>query len=454
MRYVRNILSVSAVAFLATLSNAFAASATKEDYIRADMPPGFQVVVTELEGPVYADAQGHTFYKWPRTALRNGDAGETEEKPACGSQPLRKNSGLMSPYPGGLELPEVATRPACTDAWPPVLATVDAKPIGKWTVVDRPDGRKQWAYDGWSLYTSMLDKKAGDTWGGSAMFNRPESGAVRHPVGPDANVPSQFIVRTTMRGRLVTLRDGWSVYSYDGEGRNKVTCTATCVDGWEPVIAAQYARTIGEWTIVERAPGIRQWAFRGAPVYRRPADLKVASLDGADIPHWHNIYTQLAPEPPKGFTMKDTMIGVVLGDSKEMTVYRYVCTDDAADQLSCDYPEAPQVYRFTVCGGGDVDRCVKTFPYIVAPAGAKSGSQAWDTMLIDPKTGKRATANQAGALNVWTFRGRPVYTFAGRKGYGDKRPTDLNGHNWGEFSGRRNGYQALVYRDLFTDLDE
>ena len=454
MRTVRNIFGVSAAAFIAACSYAHAASATKEDYLRAPMPPGVQVILTELEGPVFADAQGHTFYKWPRTALRNGDAGETEEKPACGMQASRKNSGLMSPYPGGLELPEVDTRPACTTMWPPVLAAVNAQPVGKWTVVDRSDGRKQWAYDGWSLYTSALDKKAGDTWGGSAMFNRPESGAVRHPVGPDANAPSQFVIRTTMRGRLVTMRDGWSVYSYDGEGRGKAKCFDACVESWEPVVAAQYARNIGDWTIVERAPGIRQWAFRGAPVYRRPADPKAGALDGADIPHWNNIYTQLAPEPPKGFTMKDTMIGVVLGDSKGMTVYRYVCTDDAVDQLSCDTPEAPQVYRFSVCGGGDVDRCVKTFPYIEAPAGVKPDSQSWDTVYVDPKTGKRATASQAGALNVWTFRGRPVYTFAGRKGYGDKRPIDLNGHNWGEFSGRRNGYQALVYRDLFTDLDE
>src|SRR5689334_8144010 len=113
MRTARNILGVSAAVFLAAFSYAYGASTTKKDNLRAPLPPGFQVVVTELEGPVFADAQGHTFYKWPRTALRNGDAGETEEKPACGTQAYRKNSGLMSPYPGGLELPEVDTRPAC-----------------------------------------------------------------------------------------------------------------------------------------------------------------------------------------------------------------------------------------------------------------------------------------------------------------------------------------------------
>ena len=37
---------------------------------------------------------------------RNGDAGEQKGKPTCGDVPYKVNAGLMSPYPGGLELPE------------------------------------------------------------------------------------------------------------------------------------------------------------------------------------------------------------------------------------------------------------------------------------------------------------------------------------------------------------
>ena len=71
-------------------------------------------------------------------------------------------------------------------------------------------------------------------------------------------------------------------------------------------------------------------------------------------------------------------------------------------------------------------------------------------MYINPKTGKRAAAGEAGAVNVWTFRSRPLYTFAGRNGYGDHNALDANANGWGEFGGRRNGYQAIVYRNPFT----
>ena len=447
-------LSISAFALVSVQALAAAKKGGDEDYTHVPMPPGVQVVVTELEGPVFADAQGHTLYKWPKDQLRNGDAGEIEFKPTCDNAPHRENLGFMSPYPGGLELPEADARPACTQVWPPLIAPADAKEIGKFKPTDGPDGRKQWTYEGWALYTSALDKRPGDTLGGSAMFHPGESGAHRKPVSPPASVPSQFMVRTMMSGRMVAQRDGWSVYAYDGDSRNKSNCYDACLDGWQPVLAANYARPVGEWTTFERAAGIRQWAFRGKPVYRHFQDGKIYSQDGTDTPRWHNVYVQEAPTPPKAFTMKDTLIGVVLADTQGRTIYRYTCTDDAFDQLACDHPAAPQAYRFSVCGGGDPDRCVKTFPYVIAPAGAKTGNATWGTMYIDPKTGKEAAANQPGALNVWTFRARPVYTFAGSRGYGDLTADDIKGHNWGEFNGSRNGFKVMAYRDLYSNRDD
>lgn len=454
MRRLLKLTRLALVAYAAVLGiRAEAAQTTKEDYVRAPLPPGFQVVVTELEGPVFADPQGHTLYKWPKQQLRNGDAGEVENKPTCGEQPVRENSGFLSPYPPGLEMPDVEHRPACTGVWPPAYAPHDAKAVGEWSVVERLDGRKQWAHKGWPLYTSILDKHPGDVNGASAIMGRNGTGAARRPVGPEPNVPGQFDVETTMLGRLVTLHDGWSIYTYDGDSRNKSNCRDACLDGWEPLLAAVSASPIGEWTIIARAPGIQQWAFRGRPVYRHLADQKLGALDGSDVARWHNVYTQVAPELPRGFALKSTIVGETLGDSSGKTIYSYTCIDDAIDALACDYPEAPQAYRFAVCGGGDPDRCSTVFPYVLASVGAKSGSQVWSTMYVDPKTGRRATAGASGAVNVWAFRDRPIYTFAGYKGYGDHRTSDINAHGWGEVNGGRNGFLAMVYRDIYEFRD-
>lgn len=54
---------------------------------------------------------------------------------------------------------------ACARNWPPLLALDDALPAGKWSVVQRADGLKQWAYGGWPLYGWHEDKRPGDAMG-------------------------------------------------------------------------------------------------------------------------------------------------------------------------------------------------------------------------------------------------------------------------------------------------
>lgn len=81
-------------------------------------------------GPVLTDAKGMTLYVFDK------DAGG---KSTCNA--------------------------ACATNWPPLMADANAKPTGKYTVITRDDGAKQWAYDGKPLYTWAKDAKAGDTTG-------------------------------------------------------------------------------------------------------------------------------------------------------------------------------------------------------------------------------------------------------------------------------------------------
>lgn len=47
---------------------------------------------------------------------------------------------------------------ACARTWPPFEAPADARPCGYWDVIKRPDGRRQWAYKGYPLYTYASDR--------------------------------------------------------------------------------------------------------------------------------------------------------------------------------------------------------------------------------------------------------------------------------------------------------
>ena len=53
----------------------------------------------------------------------------------------------------------------CAENWPPLIADAGAAPEGDFTLVDRTDGSKMWAYKGWPLYFWVKDEKPGDTTG-------------------------------------------------------------------------------------------------------------------------------------------------------------------------------------------------------------------------------------------------------------------------------------------------
>jgi predicted lipoprotein with Yx(FWY)xxD motif len=420
-----------------------------EHYRAVAMPPQVQVTATELDGPVFADSKGRTLYKWPLHELRNGITGDHAGVSECTGTRMETTSGLMSPYPAGLVLPEVDQHPSCTQVWPPFLAPEQAKSIGSWSIIARKDGTRQWAFNGLPLYTFFLDQRRGDVLGARSDKRGLDAPVLRLPVGPPPDVPPGFAVKTMILGRLLVTEQGFSVYSSDGDTSEHANCTGACAETWIPILGPASVAAHGEWSLVERAPGIKQWAFRNRPLYRYRLDDEAHKYTGSDVAGWHNVYTQRAPPPPAEFTVQETTAGIVLADKRGMTLYTYFCGDDGLDQLPCDHPSESQAYRLAMCGAGDPQRCLSTFPYVVAEGNAKSTSRAWSIITIDPMTGRLAKAGSRGSLRVWAFRDRPVYTYAG-----DHRAGDINADAHGEYRGERNGFRAFWVRDDFFSWDQ
>jgi predicted lipoprotein with Yx(FWY)xxD motif len=376
--------------------------------------------------------------------MRNGVTGDGKGESNCADTASTESAGLMSPYPGGLLLPDRASRPSCQQMWPPAIARTGARPVGKWTVLERRDGRRQWAYDGSALYTSVRDRRPGDVLGGDSYRHEGDAPAMREPIQPRPDVPPGFGVTTTFRGRLLHTTRGFSVYAFDRDTPAASACDAACEQHFVPVQAPATAHTHGDWSIFERASGERQWSFRGKPLYVYSEDARVRSLAGSDVPGWRNVYTQEAAPPPAEFTVQDTSSGQVLADARGRTVYSYTCGDDAPDQLSCEHPADTQVYRLAMCGAGSAGRCARNFPYVPAERGAGGSGRLWSVVEIDPATGHFAARDQPGALRVWAYRERPVYTFAG-----DLQPGEVNADGLGEFQSEREGFRAFWWRDEF-----
>lgn len=417
-----------------------------EAFIAELMPAGVQVLGTEVDGPVFATAAGHTLYVWPENDQNDqGVRGEREGKPTCTDKVTRVTAGFHEPYPPNLIEVDVNTRPSCTSMWPPFLADAGAKPVGKWTIVERPDGAKQWAYDGLAAYTSVLDREPGDVFGSGKLHAGGDSGAKRKPIGPEADVPAQFEVVTLPLGRMLTDIKGFSVYVWDRDGANKSNCDAACQETFAPMLAhASAPKVHGDWGVIERSPGVFQWTYRKKPLYSLVGEEQRAAFHGSDIPGWHNVFTQPAPAFPKGFAVQDAPGGQVLANAEGRTIYIYTCIDDTLDQQICDHPSLNQKYRLAICGGGDPKRCVTQFPYVTANANERSTSRIWQIKTIDTSTGKYVEEGAPNATRIWTYRDRPVYYF-----FKDTNPGDSYGDSWGENNGWINGFHAFFTREEY-----
>lgn len=56
----------------------------------------------------------------------------------------------------------------CAVFWPPASAAPGAAPEGAFTLIDRGQGARQWAYKGMPLYRYVRDEKPGDSSGDGA----------------------------------------------------------------------------------------------------------------------------------------------------------------------------------------------------------------------------------------------------------------------------------------------
>jgi predicted lipoprotein with Yx(FWY)xxD motif len=78
----------------------------------------------------------------------------------------------------------------------------------------------------------------------------------------------------TMKDGLLVNAKGMTLYTFDRDvtGSGKSVCNGDCAVKWPPHPAGASDQSRGDYTIVVRDDGKRQWAFKGKPLYTWPED--------------------------------------------------------------------------------------------------------------------------------------------------------------------------------------
>ncbi len=210
------------------------------------------------------------------------------------------------------------------------------------------------------------------------------------------------------RDKLVFATDaGLTLYTSEADQPGKSLCVDACAQTWIPAKVMAGAVPVDGWTIIARADGSKQWAYKTRPVYSFVEDKDPGSIGGnsparfsrgefagsrgavsSEVPKdkplakgWNVAYFfPMDKRPlPAGFAIKEVedAMGMVLVDAREHTLYTL---DDAK--------------RAKTCG----DAC----PWTPVPAPAiAEGIDAFQPVWRDD------------GVRQWTYNGKGLYTFAG-----------------------------------------
>jgi predicted lipoprotein with Yx(FWY)xxD motif len=70
-----------------------------------------------------------------------------------------------------------------------------------------------------------------------------------------------------MQGMLMDAK-GMTLYTFANDKEpNKSACNGNCANVWPPLRPEANDRNMGEWTIITRDDGSKQWAYKGKPIY-------------------------------------------------------------------------------------------------------------------------------------------------------------------------------------------
>ena len=96
---------------------------------------------------------------------------------------------------------------------------------------------------------------------------------------------------------LLVDAQGMTLYTFDKDAQGRSNCNGGCAAAWPPAAAATSETGAGDFTVMTRDDGARQWAFKGAPLYRYAADVKAGDTAGDRQGNvWHAVRTGRASE--------------------------------------------------------------------------------------------------------------------------------------------------------------
>jgi len=92
----------------------------------------------------------------------------------------------------------------------------------------------------------------------------------------------------TSKGKALVDGKGMTLYVFDRDTAGKSNCNGQCAINWLPLAAAADAKPSGDFTVITRDDGGKQWGYKGKPLYTWSKDAKPGDVTGDGVNSvWH-----------------------------------------------------------------------------------------------------------------------------------------------------------------------
>ena len=93
--------------------------------------------------------------------------------------------------------------------------------------------------------------------------------------------------------------NGMTLYTFDKDVANsaKSVCNGPCATNWPPLMAADTDKAAGDYSVITRDDGAKQWAVQGKPLYYWVKDSKPGDKTGDGV---NKVWQTAKPAPKLG----------------------------------------------------------------------------------------------------------------------------------------------------------
>lgn len=105
---------------------------------------------------------------------------------------------------------------------------------------------------------------------------------------PGALFASPWMTADGAQGKFFTDAKGMTLYTFDNDTKDTSACAGPCAAIWPPFAATAADKAEGDWGIITRADGAKQWTYEGHPLYTFAKDAKAGDMTGDGFKGiWH-----------------------------------------------------------------------------------------------------------------------------------------------------------------------